>query len=183
MIPLPPEPTERDGVIKWARAAQRCFRDIDRRLGNIIIPRQRTTEESISRLATRPFQLLPTKVDGSPKIRVVTSTLAGEPPSGFSEGDDPPYLLTPSGSAGFVWGGVTIDPEDGTIVENGVFLDIGDTVPEDEDDTFYVQIGSWTLEAGVLTVVNDRYGPIDANICRNWFAAASPFYGVTFIGS
>lgn len=138
---------------------------------------------STSSLFYEPFRLISTDNGADPislRIRITASTLGGGSSEdlGFAEGDDPPYLLTPSGSGGFVWGGITVDQTDGTITSR--FLDIGASVPEDTATEFYVEIGSYVIDADTLTVSNSRYGPINATICRNWFASESPFYGLSF---
>ncbi len=136
-----------------------------------------------SRIQAKPFELILVSDGSTKKIRVVYSTLAGGLPSGFSYADDPPYLLTPTGTSGVVCGGVTIEESYGSILPNGRFLAIYPEVPVNTTDTFYQEIGSYSLDGDTLAVVNARYGPIDATICRNWFAAEAPFWGVTFIGS
>jgi hypothetical protein len=123
----------------------------------------------------QPFSLHAMVQNGQNKIRVYYSTLGGEPPNGFSDGDEPPYILTPAGTSGKVYGCITIN-EYGEI--DSRTLGIG-SMPEPTDTTKYVEIGSYTVEDGVLRAVNARYGPIDVQICRNWFSNPAT-YGVTF---
>ena len=127
----------------------------------------------------RPFQLVDASEGATNKVRVFASTIAGGSATdlGFAEGDDPPYLLTVSGT-GVVWGGITIDTA-GAVTSR--WIDSGASLPADEDDTFHVEIGTYSVAAGQLTVSNSRFGPIEAGICRNWFAAEAPFYGATFL--
>lgn len=137
--------------------------------------------------ATRePFELAvqadPEDESESPtlKIRVYPSTLAGGSSTdlGFAAGDDPPYLLT--ASAGILQGGITIDG-DGAITSR--WLEIVASLSADTSTNFYVEIGTVAAgeTAGTWIVTNSRYGPIAATICRNWFAAEAPFYGVTWL--
>jgi len=130
----------------------------------------------------QPFELLSQFSSGDPpqpEIRVIYSTLAGEAPDGFSPGDDPPYILTPVGSEGYVYGVITIDGTTGDITSRALGIDA--TIPDDGDTTFYVEIGSYSITDGALTVVNARYGPIDVQICRKWFANSAPYWDVTFL--
>lgn len=113
------------------------------------------------------------------KIRVVASTIAGGSSTdvGFAEGDDPPYLLTPA--IGVVQGGITVDSS-GNVTSR--WIEIVSSLSADTEDTFYVEIGTvgWDDEAETWLVSNSRYGPIGAQICRNWFTSP-PRYGVTFL--
>jgi hypothetical protein len=115
-----------------------------------------------------------------PKIRVYPSTLAGGSSTdiGFTEGDDPAYLLTPS--EGVLQGGITIDGTTGEVTSR--WLEIVSELGTDDDTTFYVEIG--TVAAGETEgswiVSNSRYGPIHAQICRNWYAGAAPYFGLNW---
>lgn len=112
------------------------------------------------------------------KVRVYPSTLAGGSSTdlGFALADDPPYLLT--AEEGVLQGGITID-EEGAVTSR--WLEIVEQLSADTETNFYVEIGTvQALEGGGFDVTNSRYGPIDANICRDWFSNP-PTYGVTFI--
>jgi hypothetical protein len=115
-----------------------------------------------------------------PRIRVYASTIAGGSSTdiGFTEGDDPPYLLTPS--EGVLQGGITIDGTTGEVTSR--WLEIVSELGTDDDTTFYVEIG--TVAAGETEgswiVSNSRYGPIHAQICRNWYASSAPYFGVNW---
>lgn len=137
---------------------------------------------SSSSTELKPFELVLTNHPDSPStkvIRIVSSTLAGGSAAdlGFNLGDDPISFFSPM--AGVVQGGIQIDPSDGSIIDR--WLDLVEELGENTATIFYVEIGTvgGDAEAG-WTVSNSRYGPIDATICRNWFAAEEPFYGVTF---
>ena len=136
----------------------------------------------------QPFQLIvaidpaDTSDTPAPKIRVLPSTLAGGSSTdlGFSEGDDPAYYLEPS--EGMLVGGITFDTATGAITSR--WLEIKSEFPNtDEDGTDYVEIGTvaWSSNKKAWVVSNSRYGPIAAQICRNWYAAEAPFFGVTWL--
>jgi hypothetical protein len=134
---------------------------------------------------TRPFEMFVVNVgtEQSPdwKVRVLPSTLAGGSSTdlGFALADDPPYLL--DASEGVLQGGITIDAE-GVITSR--WLEIVETLTPDTATEFHVEIGTVAYDAETETwsVENSRYGPIDANVCRDWFSNP-PSYGVTFIGN
>jgi hypothetical protein len=113
------------------------------------------------------------------KIRVRPSTIAGGSSTdiGFSEGDDPPYLLTPQ--VGVVQGGITIDG-DGNVTSR--WIEIVGSITADSDDTFYIEIGTVGQDGTDWITSNSLFGPISAKICRNWFASEAPYYGVTLEG-
>ena len=131
----------------------------------------------------QPFELVIT-TEGSddpplPRVQVIHSTLAGELPDDM---DDPlvDFLLVPASGTQQVYGRITIDDTTGEVTEREILQ--AATVPEDTDTLFHVLIGSYVFEDDVITSVqNYSYGPIGANICRNWFAGEAPFYGVTFL--
>jgi hypothetical protein len=134
----------------------------------------------------RPFQLAVVNDSETEepewKIRVYPSTLAGGSSTdlGFALADDPPYLLT--AEAGIVQGGFTIDLS-GAVTSRWLEI-VSELSPDSSDEegqTFYVEIGTVNEdeEENTFTVNNSRYGPINANICRNWFSA-EPRFGVTF---
>jgi hypothetical protein len=139
----------------------------------ISAPRQAETAAEIK----QPFTLVAADDEAGTKVRVITSTLGGDVPAGFSPGDDPPYVLTVA-DADIVWGGITIDSGTGEITAR--WLDSGAEMPADTATDFHVRIGSVAVSSGVSSPVNDRYGPITATVCRNWFAAEAPYFGVTF---
>lgn len=124
----------------------------------------------------RPFELELVSDNNGPQIRVYASTLAGGSATdiGFAEGDDPPYLL--AAEAGVVQAGLTIDQE-GNVTSR--WIEIVEQLSEDTETEFYVEIGTVSEQDGKFTASNSRYGPIDANICRDWFSNP-PTYSVTF---
>jgi hypothetical protein len=130
----------------------------------------------------RPFELkiINTSQTQNPiwNIRIYPSTLVGGSSLdlGFSLGDDPPFLL--DAEDGIVEGKITID-EDGNVVDRTI--QIVANLSANTLTDFYVEIGTVVqLQGGGFSASNSRYGPIDANICRDWFTNP-PTYGVTFI--
>ena len=115
------------------------------------------------------------------KIRVYASTVAGGSSTdiGFSEGDSPGYFLELE--AGVVQAGITINDTTGEVTSRWIERVESLTADEPTTGTYYVEIGTVGDEDDTWTVSNSRYGPIGASVCRNWFAASAPFYGVTWV--
>lgn len=135
-------------------------------------------KDPVSSRSGQPFGLFIVEVEEGTQIRINSSTLAGGSSTdlGFSPGDDPPYLLPPA--AGVVQGGISINGATGEITSR--WIEIKPSLSPNTDTTFYVEIGTIGNDGSTWHVANSRYGPIDARICRNWFASSAPFYGVTF---
>jgi hypothetical protein len=176
-------PAKGGNILDWATQAQQTLRDIAAALrSDTPTPATKPTTNLPAVDTPQPFQLatVNTGTSESPnwKVRVHASTLAGGSSTdlGFAEGDDPPYLLT--AEEGIVQGGITIDGSTGEVTSR--WLEIVGGLSEGDDSTFYVEIGTVAFEEGVFTAANSRYGPITATICRNWFAAEAPYYGVTW---
>jgi hypothetical protein len=130
-----------------------------------------------------PFQLF-TVVDPETEeiqIRIRYGTIDGVAPTGMSLGDDPPYLLTPDTESGVIYAVVTWDPEVGAPL---LSRDLGqaEELPEDEEGTAHVEIGSWTTdESDNIILAQAITNSIDVVICRNWFAVEGPYWNVTFL--
>jgi len=133
---------------------------------------------------TQPFQLVAVNIstNSTPnwRIDVTYSTLGGEPPTVPSPETDLSYRFTPS-VTGIIYGKIIINGTTGAITDRQLVA--SNTLPADTDTDFHVEIGSFTLNEGELTVANACYGPIHATICRNWFTSEAPFYGVSLICS
>jgi hypothetical protein len=108
------------------------------------------------------------------QVWVGAGTVAGQLPSGFSPTDGKNIA---NGGSGNVWAEVNIDQETGEIVS--VVVDGGSTTPENSDTAFYYTLGYYEYDGESPVVTNYGCGSIDVTVCRNWFAAESPFYGVT----
>lgn len=133
------------------------------------------------------FELIKAKSDdeGSPRVRVVESTLAGGLPDGFEPGDKPPYLLNVS-DGDSIWGVISVDVTGelpGDVLSRA--LEAGATMPDDDiyGGIYYVKIGTVAIsDAGKVTPVNVRYGPIDGTPYRMWFSNPKAF-GFAWEGS
>ena len=204
MISLPPEPSTGRPILDWASLVMTFLRRVRPIAGSGIMLSEGTQGFTISSTALgsqnsqslQPFQLFvgtdpaDTTVPPAPKIRVISSTLAGGTSTdlGFSFGDSPGYYLDPA--EGVLVGGITFDPASGAPVTSR-WLEILDHFPTSDevpDGTDYVEIGTvhWVADpldlvnGGHWTVTNSRYGPITAQICRNWLASEAPFFTVTW---
>ena len=172
------EPAVNGRILDWARQAQQTFRDIAAAFNEISIPRPKAQTIATQSSALQSFQLVEASTESQKKIRVVYGTIAGEMPTGFSEGDEPPYVLDVSG-AGFVYAGITIDTA-GQVTAR--WVDQGADVPANTDTDYHVEIGSFsvTSDPETLALAQARYGPINVQVCRNWYATEPPFFSVLF---
>jgi hypothetical protein len=116
----------------------------------------------------------PDSEDAPQEVWVGAGMIANQIPSGFSETDGKNIS---NGGSGYVWGEVNIDQETGEIVS--VAVDGGGETPEDSDTAFYYTLGYYEYNEDSPTVTNYGCGSLDVVICRNWYAAEAPFYGVT----
>ena len=123
-------------------------------------------------LGLKSLQLVPSS-DSS--IRIAYGSIAGIVPSVFNPGDSPVYTVSAS-SGSKVY--ATINYSDTTGVISSVSINVGSSIPTSTTGTHYELIGSVGSSGGSLTTTNARYGPINVQICRNWFWAAAPFYAV-----
>jgi hypothetical protein len=120
-----------------------------------------------------------TKTVGTPpntttEVWVGAGTVAGQLPSGFDPEEGKNIASSGSGS---VWAEVNIDGTTGDIVS--VAVTGGGTTPNNTDTSFYYALGYYEYDGVSASVTNYGCGSLDATICRNWFAAEAPFYGVT----
>lgn len=121
----------------------------------------------------RPFQI----TAGVPQSIITISTIAGAPPAGFAGG----IMKITLGSGGYVLAKVTINKLSGDIASREIV--VLSTYPDNTDSVFYQGIGYfWTDDSG-WHVTNMAYGPVNATVCRNWFAPQSPYFGVTMSAS
>lgn len=68
---------------------------------------------------------------------------------------------------------ITLDGEDGTYTAE---LDADDEFPEASDTEKAIYLGSISDEGGIT---QGACGPLSVTVCRNWYAGASPYYGIT----
>lgn len=125
-------------------------------------------------------------------IRIAQSTVAGDnliAEGYFHYADDPPAIIALTGKGpgdnGVIIAEIDIDDAgDGSIVDGGVSIYSDDTYHQATTDdriagNYFIAIGTWSIStAGVLSVSNSRYGPINIVIYRDYFAAAAPFYNL-----
>ena len=107
------------------------------------------------------------------EVWVSAGTVAGQVPSEFDPEDGKSIA---SGGTGDVWAEVNIDGTTGDIVS--VDVNGGGTTPDNTDTSFYYPLGYYEYSSST-SVTNYGCGSIDVTVCRNWFAAEAPFYGVT----
>jgi hypothetical protein len=112
------------------------------------------------------------------QVWISAGTVGGEIPSGF---DPLGGKNIANGGSGSVWAEININQEDGSIVSTNVTG--GGTTPENTNTSFYYTLGYYEYNDGTPAVANYGCGSIDAVICRNWFAAEAPFYGVNMTRS
>lgn len=114
-----------------------------------------------------PFHGVDVSVGGSNLIRVIYGTISGEPPSGMSEGDDPPYTLTASGTKS-VYAIVTINTSTGAITSRS--LGHATSVPSDSDSTFFFELFSYTVSGGTISISQSVAGSLTFSACRDWYS-------------
>lgn len=108
-------------------------------------------------------------------VWVAAGTVAGELPAEFNAMDG---KIISSGGSGNVWAKVNVNNE-GSIVS--VSVDGGGSTPSNTNTSFYYTLGYYKYSSdGVPILTNYGCGSLDVTVCRNWFAAEAPFYGVSF---
>jgi len=142
--------------------------------GSMILPKLPASVLSALRYY-QPFQIIDASDDRGPKVRIFASSVAGQVPSGFSSGDDPPYILTVS-DGDVIYAQIDYSDSDGSV--GGVSIQADSSIPTASAGHYYVQIGSVSVSGGSVLPTNYRYGPINVTLCRNWYAGEAPFYGV-----
>ena len=110
----------------------------------------------------------------STEVWIGAGTVAGDLPPGFdnSEGG-----IIAGGGSGNVWAEVNVSQTTGEVVS--VAVTGGGTTPPNSDTAYYYTLGYYLYTDGVPTVTNYGCGSVDVRVCRNWFAAESPYYGVS----
>ena len=111
------------------------------------------------------------------KVNVSSGTIAGQEPSGFTEGSKE-FSVSASG---VIYAQVTVNSTTGAITARA--LNNGSSLPANTATVFHEQIGTYTVtgtgDARAVSVSNSRCGSVYVNICRIWYAASAPFYGVS----
>lgn len=113
-----------------------------------------------SAIARQPFEIY---ANAAGVIVMKTSTIDGEEPSQFADGDWP----LPAGGYNEVYAHVTIN-SDGDVTAK--VLETGATVPDDTDTEKYDAIGNANTNPEVFTFNNYRFGPVGITVCRDWFS-------------
>jgi hypothetical protein len=110
------------------------------------------------------------------QLWVKPGTVAGELPPGMDQFEGKNIA---NGGSGDVWAEVNVDQETGEVVS--VAVDGGSDTPEDTDDAYYLTLGYYEFQGGdePPKISNYGCGSVEARICRNWYAAESPYYGVS----
>ncbi len=148
-----------------------------RRMGNkTIVTAKRRFSSGVAENPCGAFRL--ERGEDPNKLVVTESTIIGQVPADFVEGKK---IFTISSEAGKIYGKIIIG-DDGEASAAEVLQ--GEDVPADTDTAYHREIGTFTVEGtgedAVLTFTQTNCGPLDADVCRNWFASAAPFYGVSW---
>lgn len=107
-------------------------------------------------------------------VWVSAGLIGGEVPDGFDQIDG--KFIASSGS-GIVSAKIVVDQNNGSISSRSVVRN--SSQPPNTNTTFYYPLGYYSY-SGSLSITNYGCGSVYVSLCRNWFAATSPFYGVVF---
>jgi len=120
-------------------------------------------------------KLLAGGTDVSYEVWINVGQVAGQIPAGMNQSG----MVMATGGSGVVWAEITVDQTKGQITSRAVKR--GNSVPDDTDTKFHLGLGSYLYfnDGGKPRVSNYACGSVEAIVCRNWFAASSPFFGVT----
>ncbi len=119
-----------------------------------------------------PFQGVDVSIGGSKIIRVIYGTISGEAPDGMSLGDVPAYTLSASGSQS-VFVGVSISTSTGEITSR--WIDQAASLPADTDSNFYLELFSYSIDAGILSISQSVAGSVSFQACP-WFYSSPRSY-------
>ena len=108
------------------------------------------------------------------QVWIGAGTVAGQIPSGF---DPEEGKVIASEGSGNVWAELNIDQETGEIVS--IAVTGGSETPTNTNTAYYYTLGYYEYDGDSPSVINYGCGSLQVTICRNWFAAVSPFYGVS----
>ena len=101
------------------------------------------------------------------KLRIIYGTISGVAPDGFSDGDDPTFILDASGSQ-IVYVCVTISSTDGSISSRTVGQ--ASSMPGDTDTNFYYQLCSYTITGSRLNISQAVAGSLNFQACPYWYS-------------
>lgn len=111
--------------------------------------RPATATATAAAASTHPFKLVKVRDGGTLKVRVLYGTVAGGIPTGMSLGDDPPYLLTASGTQR-IFLIVTTHSTTGAVTSRTIGHN--SSMPSNSDGTYYQEIGSYSVSGDDLSL-------------------------------
>ena len=112
-------------------------------------------------------------------VWIKAGNVANELPAGF---DSQNGVFIASNGNSYVWAKIEINDSTGEI--NSREISSGTTVPSNTNTSFYYTLGYYEYRVdGTPILTNYGCGSLDVTVCRNWFAAEAPFYGVSFFRS
>jgi hypothetical protein len=131
----------------------------------------------------QPFELVYFFNDSNQhRCLVKYSALASATPTTPTPDDNGDYDF-PFVGGNKIYGKIVIDGDTGEVTSR--VLESAASVPTNTDTDFHVEIGrmiqTGSGDSTVRSTSNARYGPIDAQICRDWYSNPVT-YGVTWLG-
>jgi hypothetical protein len=113
------------------------------------------------------------------QLTVTESTILGVIPGDFVDGKK---IFTIASTDGKIYGKITIaadgEPTNAQVLQ-------GAEVPANTGADHHIEIGTFRVEGtgpdAVLSFSQTKCGPLDATVCRNWFAAEAPYFGVSWL--
>jgi hypothetical protein len=79
-----------------------------------------------------------------------------------------------SSGSGDVWVELNYSTTDGSVTS--VTIGSGGVTPDSTDGTLYHHIGHYEADGDTFILTQSANGPLNASICRNWFATEEPYY-------
>lgn len=112
------------------------------------------------------------------QLTVTESTILGVIPGDFVDGKK---IFTIASTDGKIYGKITIgadgEPTNAQVLQAA-------EMPADTAGDYHIEIGTFRVEGtgpdAVLNFSQTKCGPLDATVCRNWFAAEAPYFGVSW---
>jgi hypothetical protein len=113
------------------------------------------------------------------QLTVTESTILGVIPGDFVDGKK---IFTIASTDGKIYGKITIgadgEPTNAQVLQ-------GAEVPANTGADHHIEIGTFRVEGNgpdaVLSFSQTKCGPLNATVCRNWFAAEAPYFGVSWL--
>ena len=148
--------------------------------GTTLVSTNTPQKRAVGSSGCRGFQLyVVTEGEGediTQQVWISAGTIGGQLPNDF---DPVQGKMIADGGSGNVWAEITIDENTGQI--QSLVIDGGAApTPEDTNTTFYYTLGFYEYDQDDNASVSSYgCGSLELQVCRNWFAAEAPFYGVT----